>query len=60
MDICLNIFNQFPKLQIDLENVAISFRKWLRKFEFSSRLAVISTALKRLVKEKFYLNLEEK
>ena len=36
MDTCLNIFNQFPILQIDLENVAISFREWLRKFELVS------------------------
>ena len=52
MDTCLNIFNQFPKLQIDLENVAISFRKWLRKFELSSRLAVISIGTEKIGKGK--------
>ena len=52
MDTCLNIFDQFPKLQIDLENVAISFRKWLRKFELSSRLAVISMGTEKIGKGK--------
>ena len=52
MDTCLNIFDQFPKLQIDLENVAISFRKWLRKFELTSRLAVISMGTEKIGKGK--------
>ena len=48
MDTCLNIFNKFPKLQIDLENVTISFRKWLRKFELVSRLAVINMGTEKI------------
>ena len=34
MDTCLNIFSQFPKMQTNLENVAISFRKWLKKLNY--------------------------
>ena len=53
MNTCLNMFNQFLKWQIDLENVTVSFRKWLGKFELSSRLAVINVGTEKLGKSTF-------
>ena len=52
VDTIATIFNQFPKLRIDLENVAIRSRKLLKKLELSSRLAVINMGTKKISKGK--------
>ena len=60
MDVCLNMFNRFPKLQIDLENVAFSFRKWHKKSKLISRLAVIKMATEKVGNQKVFPKFRQK
>ena len=43
-----NVFTQFPRLEIDPENVSASFRKWYKKYEFATRLAIINMGNERV------------